>query len=189
MTARGANCVIVLLTVTVLGPAADAGAQQRNDRWRAEAEGGADTRGGWPRVHIPDPVAGRALRTALDRAWVSLQDPDCNRVLTAFSDRRGQTLEARLVTLGVGAQEHLTRIVFIDNTRERRCVTGVLAFTEPGSYVVRLCVEEFKRAWQQDQRRTVAAVIHEMLHTLGLGENPPTSNEITSTVFGICHPR
>ncbi len=29
-------------------------------------------------------------------------------------------------------------------------------------------------------------VIHEMLHTLGLGENPPTSIEITQRVKGRC---
>ena len=128
------------------------------------------------------------MRTALNRACASLQDPDCKRVLAAFSDRTGQSLDTRLATLRVNPQEHLTRIVFIDNTRESHCVTGVLAFTEPGSYVVRLCVEEFKRTWQQDQRHTIAALIHEMLHTLGLAENPPTSNEITGTVLSMCRP-
>ncbi len=49
-------------------------------------------------------------------------------------------------------------------------------------YVVRVCVDEFKRTRQQDPRHTIAASIHEMLHTLGLGENPPTSNDITTTV-------
>jgi len=29
-------------------------------------------------------------------------------------------------------------------------------------------------------------VIHEVLHTLGLGENPPTSTEITLRVEGRC---
>ena len=31
-----------------------------------------------------------------------------------------------------------------------------------------------------------AMVIHEMLHTLGLGENPPSTFEITARVRGRC---
>ena len=31
-----------------------------------------------------------------------------------------------------------------------------------------------------------AMVIHEMLHTLGLGENPPTTFEITDRVLSRC---
>ena len=185
MALRGA--VIVVSVISMVWAATGARCQERDTG--GEAPHGADTRLGWPRVHIPDPVAANALRMALDRAWTSLRDPNCTRVLGAFSDRTGQSLEARLATLEIDAQEHLTRLVFIDNTRERRCMTGILAFTEPGSYVVRLCVEEFKRAWQQDQRRTIAALIHELLHSLGLGENPPTSNEITATVLDICRLR
>jgi len=181
------RAVIVVSVISVVWAATGARGQERDTE--GEPPHSADTRRGWPRVHIPDPVAADALRRALDRAWTALRDPNCTRVLGAFSDRTGQSLEARIATLRITAPEHLTRLVFIDNTRERRCMTGILAFTEPGSYVVRLCVEEFKRAWQQDQRRTIAALIHEMLHSLGLGENPPTSNEITATVLGICRPR
>jgi hypothetical protein len=31
-----------------------------------------------------------------------------------------------------------------------------------------------------------AVIIHEMLHTLGLGENPPSSTEITFRVLNRC---
>ena len=37
-----------------------------------------------------------------------------------------------------------------------------------------------------EPRLAEALVIHEMLHTLGLGENPPTSTEITKRVEGRC---
>ena len=41
-----------------------------------------------------------------------------------------------------------------------------------------------------DRERVTAEVyvIHEMLHTLGLGENPPTSQEITQRVKRQCAP-
>jgi hypothetical protein len=153
---------------------------------RAAATPAVDTRGTWPRVHIPDPIAAHELRAALDRAWTVLGEPRCGRLLHTFSDATGQSLETRLVARGVPVQEHLTRLVFVDESRNRRCMTGFLAFTEPGSYVVRICVDEFKRTWQQDRRHTVAAVIHEMLHSLGLGENPPSSKEITEQVLAVC---
>jgi hypothetical protein len=189
MVLRRGNWVIVLLVAALFSPAAGARAQGEDGGTGGEAREPVDTRGGWPRVHIPDPVAARALRTALDRAWTSLQDVSCRRVLTAFTDERGELLEARLAGLRVDAPQHLTRLVFIDETRDPRCRTGFVAFTEPGSYVVRLCVDQFKRTWQQDPRHTIAALIHEMLHSLGLGENPPTSNEITTTVLQMCQPR
>jgi hypothetical protein len=31
-----------------------------------------------------------------------------------------------------------------------------------------------------------AAIIHELLHSLGLGEDPPTSKQITDTVLARC---
>ena len=77
-------------------------------------------------------------------------------------------------------------VVFIDGSREAVCNKGGLAFTVPGSRVVRLCVDELKRTWQQSPRHTAASFIHEMLHTLGLGENPPSSNEITQRVLAAC---
>ena len=63
-----------------------------------------------------------------------------------------------------------------------------MAIAVPGSRVVRLCGDAFKRIWQQDSTYAVAALIHEMLHTLGLGENPPSSNEITRRVLMRCPP-
>ncbi len=77
-------------------------------------------------------------------------------------------------------------VYFMDGSRETRCTTGAFAFTAPGSRVVRLCVEEVKRTWQQDHIHTIANFIHEMLHTLGLGENPPASEEITRRVIAVC---
>lgn len=152
----------------------------------AATSAAVDTRGAWPRVHIPDPLAAQGLRAALDRAWTVLADPQCSRVLRDFSDQAGQSLESRLASVRVPVQQYLTQLVFIDDSRSRTCVTGIIGFTQPGSRVVRVCVDEFKRTWRQDQQHTVAALIHEMLHTLGLGENPPSPHEITKRVRSAC---
>jgi hypothetical protein len=56
----------------------------------------------------------------------------------------------------------------------------------PGSREVYLCIDALKRTWQQKPTYVVAAFIHEMLHTLGLGENPPSTQEITRRVLQQC---
>jgi hypothetical protein len=140
----------------------------------------------WPGVHIPDPVARRASHQALDHARTLLAKPRCRSVLTQFADREGHALADRLQTLGVDVQTYLTMIVFIDGTRNPSCVTGVIGFTRPGSRVVHLCLDELKRTWQQKPTYVVAAFIHELLHTLGLGENPPSTQDITRRVLQQC---
>jgi hypothetical protein len=46
---------------------------------------------------------------------------------------------------------------------------------------------EFANLQLRQPREAEAMVIHEILHTLGLGENPPTSIEITRRVEFRCH--
>ena len=141
----------------------------------------------WPRLHVPDPVARHAAEKALGEAWQLLAQPDCGTLLTGFSDSSGRPLEDYLGNLSVDPQTYLTLVVFIDGSRELACVEGVFAFTAPGSRVVRLCIDELKRTWQKSPRHATASFIHEMLHTLGLGENPPSSKEITRRVLAACH--
>ena len=63
----------------------------------------------------------------------------------------------------------------------------MLAFTGQGHRVVYLCRERFEREWRAGESRFAEIVlIHEMLHTLGLGENPPSSQAITNHVLRRC---
>jgi hypothetical protein len=141
----------------------------------------------WPRLHMPDPVARHAAHKALDDAWQLLAERDCSALLAGFSDASGRPLEEHLGSLSVDPQTYLTMVVFIDGSREVACGEGGFAFTAPGSRVVRLCVDVLKRTWQQSPRYTAASFIHEILHTLGLGENPPSSKDITQRVLAACH--
>ena len=79
---------------------AEAGNQEKRTPSSAVA------RDAWPRVHIPDPVAGRACRQALDQARRLLEQPRCRSVLTQFADREGHALANRLGTLGVDVQTY-----------------------------------------------------------------------------------
>ena len=64
--------------------------------------------------------------------------------------------------------------------------SDILAFTSRGSRVIYLCGRDFMRTAQRTPEDGRAVVIHEMLHSLGLGENPPSSREITRRVRERC---
>jgi hypothetical protein len=80
-------------------------------------------------------------------------------------------------------------ITVLDDSRHRRCETGALFFTEPGSRVVRVCGNELTRMNGEHPQYVTASIIHEILHTLGLGERPPSSREITARVMIRCRLR
>ena len=68
-----------------------------------------------------------------------------------------------------------------------QCVGGAtLAFTQVGSRVIRVCGRQFRDRFLGNRRTTEFIMIHEFLHTLGLGENPPTSQAITEQVKFRC---
>jgi hypothetical protein len=80
-------------------------------------------------------------------------------------------------------------VVFADGSRQRACRSDtVLGVTNAGSHVVFLCARFAEMEWK-DPRYGEAILIHEMLHSLGLGENPPSSWEITTKVLKGCAKR
>ena len=70
--------------------------------------------------------------------------------------------------------------------RSPRCVSGVLALDGPGRRMVRVCAVELELMTAQQREYVAATFIHEILHTSGLGENPPSPKEITSRVLARC---
>jgi hypothetical protein len=139
------------------------------------------------RILISEPAAGRAVREALREAWTQLEEPGCQALLTEFRDQRGRPLASN-VPRGVGnLRTYLATLVFVDGSDTRSCAKGALAVAEPGSRIVRVCSSRLVWTWQQNSRHVGAGLIHEALHTLGLGENPPSSQEITRRVLAACH--
>lgn len=138
------------------------------------------------RVLVSEPTTARVLRDALEEAWREFVKPGCQALLTEFSDEDGHSLAASLSKGAEDLQSHLARLAFVEGDDARSCARGALAVTEPGSRVVRVCSRRLVWTWQQNSRHVVAALIHEALHTLGLGENPPSSSEITSRVLKRC---
>ena len=137
-------------------------------------------------VRIPDPVAGRVTLSALDAAVARFEDTSCRQILLEFADRDGRPLQDRLTSLRVVFDQYVGMLVFYDGTRSRTCDKGALAFTVPGSRVVRVCIDQLKRVERAQPDYVIAAFIHEILHTLGLEENPPSSTDITRRVLARC---
>ncbi len=139
------------------------------------------------RVRVPYIEAARALERALQAADQRLAEPACLEVLTDFRDASARTLEEALGANGVSARAYLRWIVFAQDRGSKACMTnGTVAATEPGSRVVFVCPRSFAEMARSDPDRAEATVIHEMLHSLGLGENPPSSKEITKRVLLRC---
>lgn len=129
------------------------------------------------------------------RAAEKLRDPLCRKLLTDFKDRGGRTLEENLQPWGVGAPEYLLLLPFVDGSGERICQRdSVKLAATPGIPRVLVCparvgavFSRLGRVEAESPSLAAAMVIHEMLHTLGLGENPPSTFEITDRVRHRCH--
>ena len=124
---------------------------------------------------------------ALFHAKRKLGSRQCQQVFSEFRDDFGQPLQKRLDELGQDPTSHFERLVFYDGKESGICNRpGTLAASSPGSRIVYLCGEKFARLARESPRFAAVILIHEQLHALGLGENPPSSQEITIRVLERC---
>jgi hypothetical protein len=155
----------------------------------ATSMGAAETKGSPEqiRVRLGGLYDAGTVQRSLDRARGRLERPQCQRVFTDFQDASGRPLQDVLDRTGRSGAEHLGTLLFYDGSGQPRCATPrTLAFTWVGSQIVFVCAHQFVEAARRDPLLADAALIHESLHSLGLGENPPSSSEITSRVISFC---
>jgi hypothetical protein len=139
------------------------------------------------RVRLGGQYDAGTVQRSLDRARVRLERPQCQRVFTDFQDASGRPLQEALDRAGHSGGDHLGTLLFYDGSGQPRCGgPRTLAFTWVGSQIVFVCAQQFVAAARRDPILADAALIHESLHSLGLGENPPSSSEITSRVISRC---
>jgi hypothetical protein len=139
-------------------------------------------------VRIEDPFTARAVRGAIDGAAQRLRRPRCQELFTDFSDAQGRSLRENLEAQGGDGAAYVEMMLFYDGQRAGRCrQPWVMAYTQPGSRVVFVCGRAFEAAYRGERRQAEAVVIHEALHSLGLGENPPSSAFITQSVLKKCN--
>jgi hypothetical protein len=127
------------------------------------------------------------------RAAERLRDPKCQKLLSELRDRDGRTLHENLKAWEMSAEEYLRRLPFVDGSHLQLCrrATVHMAAT-PGIPRVLVCPgvgnpnSRLSNVERASSTLAEAMVIHEMLHTLGLGENPPSTFEITERVKERC---
>jgi hypothetical protein len=181
-----------LLAVTLEGASFCTAGAAAADGSRADRHGHTSRSpdSGWSRVYVRDVYARAAIRGALTDAASWLAYPSCRGLLSEFRDARGRPLTERLAEVGGQVEHYLGWLLFFDASESPACSRGdVLAFTAPGSRVVYVCGRDFARASRRDAELGPSVIIHELLHSLGLPERPPTPGRITFRVQQACWPR
>ena len=153
--------------------------------WMTTVVGGVEAK---PRAaaHNYASGTGRAwVESAVAGAAAKLAEPTCRLVLSDFSDRNGVSLDRTLDARGVTPEEYVTSwIWFMDGSGHRQCQNrDIAAFTETGSRLVYVCSSRVVGNHISDGD---LVIIHEMLHSLGLPENPPTPAAITRQIVARC---
>ena len=127
-----------------------------------------------------------AVERARAGAARKLQEPGCQRVLDDFRDGEGRPLRQNLENWGMSAAEYVYMIPFLRGSSHPLCLRGNVALVAtPGFPRIYVC-SPFAAIQVSEPGLAETMVIHEMLHTLGLGENPPSSLEITKRVHRRC---
>jgi len=126
---------------------------------------------------------------AVEGAGARLRERECSDMLNDFRDEEGNTLAQDLDDLHQTPIEFLSDIRWIDVSDGDVCRTNgqLAAYTTPGQRSVFVCASRFVDT--ADSLRGPAGeivILHEFLHVLGLGENPPSSSEITAQVRKRC---
>lgn len=130
---------------------------------------------------------GNGIQESLDEAARRLSDSRCQQILTDFSDGSGRRLDENLRAIGQTLPSYLGFVLFYDGSSTERCESErVLAWTSPGSRAVHVCWSQFSYWQRANPGYTANIVIHETLHTLGLGESPPAPGAITERVIARC---
>jgi hypothetical protein len=128
-----------------------------------------------------------AVQGAVDGAAARLSNSRCQQVLADFADEAGQDLTTGLLASGKGPADAFAELRVVDSGGTPQCSTGsTLAFTQIGSRVIHVCGATFMKRSMRNRMAAEVILIHEFLHTLGLGENPPTSDAITAQVTLRC---
>ena len=132
----------------------------------------------------------RAVDTARTGALKRLESEECRKLFTDFTDTKGRTLQQNLEEWTASPAEYIGLVPFVDGSSQAFCRNGKTALVaSPGVRRVFVC-RTFADVQLRQPGVAESMVIHEILHTLGLGEAPqkgaPTSIEITQRVEAGC---
>jgi hypothetical protein len=134
-------------------------------------------------------LVGKAHMTvddAVQGAMRRLSVPECRRLFEDFTDQAGRALTVNLAATAASPEDVLAGLYFVEGDDTIQCTSQIVAaFTAPGSQVIHVCGGRFLQFAVKTKGGEIL-LIHELLHALGLGENPPTSSRITNAVMNRC---
>jgi hypothetical protein len=127
------------------------------------------------------------VKDSIEGAIRRLAKPSCLRLFTEFRDSDGRPLTDALTAWGESPADVLAALYFVEGDGSSRCLDETTAaFTVVRSRVIYVCGTRFAERFARKTIGGEILLIHELLHALGLGENPPTSAQITDTVMARC---
>jgi hypothetical protein len=130
---------------------------------------------------------GMTVKYALGEAASLLARPSCAQVFDDFRDPDGWPLSRALDASGKTPKQRLSELYFAEADLARCSADGrMVAYTAPGSRVIWICGQRFAESFAASVHGGAVLLIHELLHTAGLGENPPSSGAITAAVAQRC---
>jgi hypothetical protein len=129
-----------------------------------------------------------AAHAAILGALRRLARPECQQLFADFADGSGNALLANLEVRGTTAADYFAGLYFAEGDDSAQCHIDetTAAFTTPHSRVIHVCGTRFADRFARKTMGGEILLIHELLHALGLGENPPTSAQITRLVWARC---
>jgi hypothetical protein len=149
----------------------------------APLQAGSDRDDGPMMLHLTF-TARQSVRRGVTLALARLSRPGCSNIFADFRFPDGRTPRSELDRLGIEPAALVKSLVFVDGSGDPVCGNGrAVLTTTPGSKLIRVCPGF---AQVRDPGLTACLVLHESLHALGLGEDPPTSRDITTRVERRC---
>jgi len=130
----------------------------------------------------------KIVEVARQGARLRLRTPECRKLLADFRDGEGRPLEERLAAYALPPDEFLAILPLLDGSSRPLCQANRShLLTTAGVPRIFVC-RSFLKAVYRERQMAEVYLIHELLHALGLGENPPTSHDITRQVVRRCAP-
>jgi hypothetical protein len=141
-----------------------------------------------PGLRSADPGLGPMFQVVTAEARRLLEKPSCGRIFEEFQDSRtGRPLAASLSETGLGAVAYFESLSFLDGTGTAPCLRPrIQAYTTIGGSTIHVCRAQLYALQKHDWLAAGSTLVHEALHTLGLGENPPPPAEITHRILQHC---
>ena len=117
-----------------------------------------------------------------------LAHPACQALFADFVDRDKRTLSAILDAESRTAIDYFDELYFVEANNSHQCQRSpaLIAFTAVRGRIIYVCTRPLIASLSQDASAGEILLIHELLHAIGLGEDPPSSAAITARVWTRC---